>query len=77
MIQLADDVFASKNDSEQLDVDESVLEGLGRIHPACISEYDDGGGPVAWVLMFPTTTKLMELFLAKKILKSSCLNLRH
>ena len=67
MIQLADDVFASKNDSEQLDVDESVLEGLGRIHPACVSEYDDGTGPVAWVLIFPTTKKLMELFLAKKI----------
>ena len=67
MIQLADDVFASKNDSEQLDVDESVLEGLGRIHPACVSEYDDGNGPVAWVLIFPTTKKLMELFLAKKI----------
>ncbi len=67
MIQLADDVFASKNDSEQLDVDESILEGLGKIHPACVSEYDDGNGPVAWVLMFPTTKKLMELFLAKNI----------
>ena len=67
MLQLADDVFASKNDPEQLDVDESVLEGMTNIHPASVSEYDDGNGPVAWVLIFPTTKKLMELFLDQKI----------
>lgn len=67
MLQLADDVFASKNDPEQLDVNESVLEGLTRIHPASIAEYDDGNGPVAWVLIFPTTKKLMQLFLEKEI----------
>ena len=67
MIQLADEVFSSKNDPEQLDVNESVLEGLAKIHPASISEYDDGNGPVAWVIIFPTTTELMQLFLEKKI----------
>jgi len=67
MIQLAEDVFAVKNDPDQIDVDQSVIERLQRIHPATVSEYDDGNGPVAWVLLIPTTLDLMNRFLEKKI----------
>ncbi len=67
MIQLADEVFASKNDPSQLDVNQEVLQRLQRIHPATVSEYDDGNGPVAWVLLIPTTTDLMNRFLNKEI----------
>jgi ribosomal protein S18 acetylase RimI-like enzyme len=63
MLQLADEVFAVKNDPEQLDVNQEVLERLMRIHPATVSEYDDGNGPVAWILLFPTTVDLMHQFL--------------
>jgi len=63
MLQLADEVFAVKNDPDQLDVNQEVLERLKRIHPATVSEYDDGNGPVAWVLLFPTTLDLMRQFL--------------
>lgn len=63
MLQLADEVFAVKNDPEQLDVNQEVLDRLRRIHPATVSEYDDGNGPVAWVLLFPTTLDLMHQFL--------------
>lgn len=63
MLQLADEVFAVKNDSDQLDVNQQVLERLMRIHPATVSEYDDGNGPVAWVLLIPTTLDLMHQFL--------------
>jgi ribosomal protein S18 acetylase RimI-like enzyme len=63
MLQLADEVFAVKNDPDQLDVNEEVLDRLRRIHPAAVSEYDDGKGPVAWVLLFPTTLDLMHQFL--------------
>jgi GNAT superfamily N-acetyltransferase len=63
MLQLADEVFAVKNDSTQLDVNQEVLERLRKIHPATVSEYDDGNGPVAWVLLFPTTLDLMHQFL--------------
>jgi len=38
MIQLAEDVFAVKNDSDQLDVNQSVIERLQRIHPTTVSE---------------------------------------
>ncbi len=67
MIQLTDEVFATKSDANQLDVNEEVLDHLRQIHPATVSEYDDGQGPVAWVLLIPTTTELMNNFLLKEI----------
>ena len=67
MIQLADDVFASRTDADQLSVDEKVMIRLQEIHPASLSEYNDGNGPAAWILLFPTTSELMNDFLAKRI----------
>ena len=67
MIQLAEDVFAAKKDPDQLDVDEDVIEHLKKIHPYSVSEYDDGNGPAAWILLIPTTTGLMNQFLDNKI----------
>lgn len=67
MIQLADEVFATKTDPNQLDINEEVLDHLQAIHPATVSEYDDGKGPVAWILLIPTTTELMSQFIAMRI----------
>jgi GNAT superfamily N-acetyltransferase len=67
LIQLADEVFAVKSDPTQLDVNQKVLERLHKIHPATVSEYDDGNGPVAWVLLIPTTLDLMNRFLETEI----------
>ena len=67
MIQLADDVFSTRTDANQLSVDEEVMNRLHEIHPASLSEFDDGNGPAAWVLVFPTTDVLMKEFLDKKI----------
>jgi hypothetical protein len=67
MIQLAEEVFHSKSDPEQLEVNEEVLEHLCKIHSASVQEFDDGNGPVVWVLLFPTTNELMEDFLKNKI----------
>ena len=67
MIQLAEEAFAVKNDPEQLDVNQKVIKQLQKIHPSSVSEYDDGKGPVAWILMIPTTLDLMNKFLEKKI----------
>ena len=47
MIQLAEDVFDSRSDPDQLSVDESVIKRLQSIHPATVTEFDDGNGPVA------------------------------
>ena len=67
MIKLAEDVFASRTDPDQLSVDENVIRRLQRIHPATVNEYDDGNGPAVWILMIPTTLDLMNKFLEKKI----------
>ncbi|MBC7553238.1 MAG: hypothetical protein H7257_04610 [Taibaiella sp.] len=63
MLLLVDEVFDVKNDPGQLNVDEEVMERLKQIHPATLSEYDDGNGPAAWVLVLPTTKALMNDFL--------------
>lgn len=67
MIQLADEVFSSRTDDSQLAIDEEVMQRLQNIHPATINEYDDGNGPVVWILLIPTTLQLMDQFLDKKI----------
>ena len=60
LIQLADNVFAAKNDPDQLDVDWQVLEQLRKIHPSTVSDFDEGMGPVAWVLLIPTTWTMLK-----------------
>ena len=67
LIQLADEVFSVKNDPKQLNVDQEVIERLHKIHPATVSEFNEGNGPVAWVLVIPTTLDLMNRFLENKI----------
>jgi predicted GNAT family acetyltransferase len=67
MIQLSDEVFSSRIDPDQLNVNETVMEHLQLIHPDTISEYDDGSGPVCWILCIPTTFELMTQFINQKI----------
>ncbi len=67
LIQLADEVFSSRTDPDQLNVDENVMEHLQLIHPNTMSEYDNGNGPVCWILCIPTTLDLMTMFINQKI----------
>ncbi|MBI1783018.1 MAG: hypothetical protein HYR66_16880 [Sphingobacteriales bacterium] len=67
MIRIAEEVFATRTDPEQLDVDEKVIAHLQEIHPSTVSEYNEGNGPCVWILVIPTSTKLMQEFLEKKI----------
>lgn len=67
LVRLAEEVFAVKDDPEQLDIDQGVIQRLQKIHHSNISEYNDGKGPVAWLLLIPTTQELMEKFLPKEI----------
>jgi hypothetical protein len=63
LIQLADEVFDIKNDPQQLNVDQDIIRRLSAMHPSTLSEHVDGNGPVAWVLVIPTTIELMNRFL--------------
>lgn len=74
LIKLAEEVFAVKNDPEQLDVDEKVIRRLIKIHPATVSEHIDGEGPVAWLLIIPTTNDLMNRFIRAEISEKELFN---
>lgn len=67
MLRLAEEFFAVKSDPSQISVDEEVLARLQRIHPATVSEERDENGPIAWVLVVPTTQPLMEQFVTRRI----------
>jgi predicted GNAT family acetyltransferase len=67
MIRLAEEFFKTKNDPDQITVDRRTRARLIKIHPASLSERRTSKGPIAWVLVFPTTRDLMNAFLTKKI----------
>jgi len=67
MIHLAEEFFAVKSDPSQISVDEEVMALLERIHPATVSEERDENGPVAWVLVIPTTRDVMDRFITRTI----------
>jgi len=67
LIELSDEVFSSRTDPDQLNVNENVMEHLQLLHPDTISEYDEGSGPVCWILLIPTTLDLMNQFIHKEI----------
>ena len=75
MIRLADEFFATKSDSSQLSVTEEDREKLQRLPPPPLSQQIEGDGPVAWILLIPTTEDLMEGFLTKGINEQELLNL--
>jgi hypothetical protein len=62
MLQLVEEIFATKNDRSQLGVNEEVIKRLQQMHPASLAEERDENGPIAWVLLIPTTLELMNHF---------------
>jgi len=67
MVRLAEEFFDMKNDPDQLAVDSDTMEKLRTIHPSTMSEESDMDGPVAWVLVIPTTRALMDRFTSGEI----------
>jgi GNAT superfamily N-acetyltransferase len=67
MMQLIDETFSTREDPDQLQVDEKVIARLNELHPASLSEYNEGNGPAVWVLLIPTVTELMEKFISDEI----------
>jgi GNAT superfamily N-acetyltransferase len=67
MIELADEFFSTKDDPTQLSVTPEVMERLRELHPATLTERDDGNGPIAWILLIPTIQDVMKMFIEKEI----------
>jgi len=66
-----------KNDPAQLSVDEGTIRRLLEIHPNTLSEKTDENGPIAWMLIIPTTKEVMDDFLAQKITEKDILDRTH
>ncbi len=67
MIKLADEFFEAKSDPMQISVNGETMEVLKKIHPSTMGEITNKKGPIAWILVIPTTQKLMKEFISKKI----------
>lgn len=75
LIKLAEETFAVRNDPSQLNVNQEIITRLRKIHPRTILEYCNENGPVAWVLLIPTTLQLMHRFLKAEISERELFNL--
>jgi ribosomal protein S18 acetylase RimI-like enzyme len=73
MIRLADEFFATKNDPLQISFNEHTQARLSAIHESTMSETRDENGPIAWVLVIPTTVSLMQQFVDKQITEQELL----
>lgn len=67
MLTLIDEVFATRNDPDQIQVNQKQLKKLQNIHPATLSELENEDGPAIWILIIPTTKDIMNDFLQHKI----------
>jgi hypothetical protein len=67
MIKLAEEFFEVKNDPRQLAISPEVREQLLHIHPRTMNEKSNPDGPIAWVLLIPTSSGVMEDFLNGRI----------
>jgi GNAT superfamily N-acetyltransferase len=65
MVALAEEFFGTRNDPEQIVVTPEVIAQLEKIHPATMGEVREENGPIAWMLVIPTTNELMEGFLSR------------
>jgi GNAT superfamily N-acetyltransferase len=75
MIRLAEDSFNTRDDPEQISVTEETMARLRQIHPATLTEETNEGGPIAWILVIPTTKPIMERFVAGEISERDLLDI--
>ena len=74
MIQLAEEFFQTKNDPMQLSITEKTMERLREIDPSTLMEESDSDGPIAWVLLIPTSGRVMREFLDCRISEQALLD---
>jgi hypothetical protein len=73
MIQVIDEVFATCQDPDQLQVTGEQMQKLQAIHPATLTELANEEGPLIWVLLIPTSRQITEEFLEGKLTEKQLL----
>ena len=74
MLQLVGEFFDVKNDPEQLSITEEVMGKLMQISPYTMAEYNEGDGPIVWVIIIPVKEDTMDCFLKKEISEGKLLD---
>ncbi len=74
MLELIDEVFETRKDPGQIQVSPQQLKKLQEIHPATLTELADENGPLIWILLIPTTRKIMEEFVTSRISEKALLD---
>jgi ribosomal protein S18 acetylase RimI-like enzyme len=77
MIRLADEFFQVKNDPAQISVNNDVIDRLKAIDPDTLSEITNEKGPIAWILVIPTTSRVMVHFISGTITEQELLDQTH
>jgi GNAT superfamily N-acetyltransferase len=75
MMHLVEESFAMKNDPDQLAINTRTMKKLLKLHPRTLNEKKNRMGPVAWVLIIPTTNAIMKDFLTARITEKDLLRL--
>ncbi len=73
MLEVVGEAFDTRNDPDQISVSEKEMEILEAIHPDTLSELANEDGPVVWILLVPTTRRIMDLFLEGTITEKELL----
>ncbi|MDI1355673.1 MAG: hypothetical protein PSX36_12190 [bacterium] len=74
MMHIIESVFATREDPNQLQVNDRVIKKLEALHPDCLSEVSNDKGPLIWVLLIPTTQHIMSDFISGKISEQELLD---
>lgn len=75
LIALADEAFGYRDDPDQIEMNDEQRAKFAAIHPATMSAENNEDGPVAWLLLLPTTQELMNMFIQAKISEKQLLEM--
>ena len=67
MVRLAEETFHGSEDPSAIVVTDVLMGRLRHIHPSTITEECDEAGPIAWVLVLPTTDELIGRFVDTRL----------
>ncbi len=73
MLDVVNEAFDTRNDPDQISVDEDQQKRLAAIHPNTLTEVANEDGPIVWILMIPTTSETMRKFILGDITEKQLL----
>ena len=67
LLELVDDVFATRNDPTQIAFTEADMKKMESLHDGCLQEAANEDGPISWVAVIPTSLELMHRFIRGEV----------